>query len=75
MTRDIIQNRKLTKIKKKKKQLFRFLTKIPSHITEKLTKIKPQKNDPFLQAIELISAGNSMNEEEITHKPENSRGN
>jgi hypothetical protein len=30
---------------------------------------------PFLQEIEIISAGNSMNEEEITHKPENSRGN
>jgi hypothetical protein len=31
--------------------------------------------NPFMQEIEHILAGNSMNEEEITHKPENSRGN
>jgi hypothetical protein len=48
----------------------------PLHFYRKLTHLsETKKKNPFLHEIELISARNSMNEEEITHKPENSRGN
>jgi hypothetical protein len=48
----------------------------PLHFCRKLNPfVRKKKKNPFLQEIELIWAGNFMNEEEITHKPENSRGN